>query len=180
MSFLFDLAKAHQTHEGYFPGSIAYRNNNPGNLRGIGGTFRKFATYAEGFSALVGDLFVKICNKSSAMTRYYKSKGITYEMATFLDYIHVYAPKDDGNNPKGYTQVLCKALQKYNVKPCTLLSDLARLVRGEITRIPDSSIPVIISPDVRIKGLLRRRETTTDPSLRAFIDRLIERIQKRG
>lgn len=54
------IASAIQTQEGYYPGSVAYNNNNPGNLvyagqagavAGTGG-FAKFATYQDGYNAL--------------------------------------------------------------------------------------------------------------------------------
>ena len=54
------IANAIQTQEGYYPGSVAYRNNNPGNLvyagqagasPGVGG-FASFDTLADGQAAL--------------------------------------------------------------------------------------------------------------------------------
>jgi hypothetical protein len=54
------LAQAIQQQEGYYPGSVAYRNNNPGNLvyagqagasPGVGG-FAAFDSYADGYQAL--------------------------------------------------------------------------------------------------------------------------------
>lgn len=54
------LASAIQTQEGYYPGSVAYSNNNPGNLvyagqagasPGLDG-FAKFASYDQGLAAL--------------------------------------------------------------------------------------------------------------------------------
>lgn len=54
------LASAIQTQEGYYPGSVAYSNNNPGNLvyagqagatPGLDG-FAKFSTYDQGLAAL--------------------------------------------------------------------------------------------------------------------------------
>lgn len=55
------LALAIQEHEGWYPGSRSYRNNNPGNLRFMGqtgaigvdsGGFAIFGNYESGFSAL--------------------------------------------------------------------------------------------------------------------------------
>lgn len=54
------IASAIQTQEGWYPGSVAYRNNNPGNLRYVGqpgasagaGGFADFDSYADGLSAL--------------------------------------------------------------------------------------------------------------------------------
>lgn len=54
------IAQAIQTQEGYYPGSLAYRNNNPGNLVYAGqpgatpgaGGFAAFSSYSAGYSAL--------------------------------------------------------------------------------------------------------------------------------
>ena len=54
------LSSAIQTQEGYYPGSVAYQNNNPGNLMYAGqpgasagaGGFASFSTYAAGLAAL--------------------------------------------------------------------------------------------------------------------------------
>jgi hypothetical protein len=54
------IANAIQTQEGYYPGSLAYRNNNPGNLMFAGqdgatagpGGFAVFASYDAGYQAL--------------------------------------------------------------------------------------------------------------------------------
>jgi hypothetical protein len=53
------IAAAIQQHEGYYPGSLAYQNNNPGNLVYAGqpgaspgaGGFARFDTYANGLQA---------------------------------------------------------------------------------------------------------------------------------
>src|SRR3954452_9522821 len=110
--FLTDLALAHQKHEGWFPGSLSQRNNNPGNLRltlsqrqaykavpGDGG-FARFPSYQLGFQALMDDIKAKITGHSA---------HIDYSRhPTFLDYVKVYAPSDDGNDPSGYCQALCR------------------------------------------------------------------------
>jgi hypothetical protein len=54
------LASAIQTQEGYYPGSLAYQNNNPGNLVYVGqpgatqgaGGFAAFSSYNAGLTAL--------------------------------------------------------------------------------------------------------------------------------
>lgn len=132
MSFLTDLALAHQKHEGWFPGSLSQRNNNPGNLRltpfqrtafgavpGDGG-FARFPSYAVGLQALTDDLKAKITGHS-AHINYAKNP-------TFLDYVRVYAPSDDGNDPKGYCQSLIHQLPQYHLAPDTPLSVLAGLI----------------------------------------------------
>jgi len=58
------IAQAIQTQEGYYPGSLAYQNNNPGNLVYAGqagatpgaGGFADFASYSDGYNALVGQI----------------------------------------------------------------------------------------------------------------------------
>lgn len=58
------LAQAIQTQEGYYPGSVSYQNNNPGNLvyagqtgatPGVGG-FAQFASYQDGYNALLAQI----------------------------------------------------------------------------------------------------------------------------
>jgi len=62
------LAAAIQRMEGYYPGSLAYQNNNPGNLvyagqagaakscAGNGYCYAKFATYDNGYNALLAQI----------------------------------------------------------------------------------------------------------------------------
>ncbi len=116
MGFLDRLALAHRKHEGWFYNSVSQRNNNPGNLRltkyqmsaygAVKGdnNFARFPTYEIGFRALKDDIRAKITGHSA---------HIDYSAnPTFLDYIKVYAPAEDSNNPTGYTQALIKSLSK--------------------------------------------------------------------
>ena len=142
MSFLADLARGHQIHEGYirpgitgYPrGSLSYRNQNPGNLRYVNtqkvfggapgeGGFARFPSYEAGFQALMADIRAKLTGKS-AHINYAKNPR-------FLDYVRVYAPEADGNAPDRYCAALCKALAAYGVTPQTPLSDLARIIERE-------------------------------------------------
>ncbi len=58
------IAQAIQQQEGYFPGSLAYRNNNPGNLIYAGqpgaspgaGGFAAFTSYDAGYQAMVNQI----------------------------------------------------------------------------------------------------------------------------
>lgn len=59
------VATAIQNHEGYYPGSVSYRNNNPGNLKYAGQPgatgadargFAIFPDFATGFQALKNQL----------------------------------------------------------------------------------------------------------------------------
>lgn len=58
------IAQAIQQQEGYYPGSLAYRNNNPGNLvyagqagatQGAGG-FASFTSYNAGYQAMLNQI----------------------------------------------------------------------------------------------------------------------------
>lgn len=62
------IANAIQTQEGYYPGSVAYINNNPGNLvyagqpgavAGTGG-FARFDTYQDGYAALQNQITLDV------------------------------------------------------------------------------------------------------------------------
>jgi hypothetical protein len=59
------IAQAIQSHEGYYPGTIAYTNNNPGNLvyagqagasPGGAGGFASFGSYQDGYNAMVNQI----------------------------------------------------------------------------------------------------------------------------
>lgn len=174
MKFLDKLALAHQRHEGWYKGSMSYRNNNPGNLRLKTGAFAVFPSYAAGLAALKYDLLCKITNSSSAMNRYYKKKGITYEQATFLDYVSVFAPTEDKNNPKSYCQALVKELAEFNVQLSTPLSMLNSLIAGTITRIPEK--PHAVPVQARIKNA-ENALRWAKPERKTILLRLIERLK---
>ncbi len=178
-NFLRKLAQAHARHEGYFVGSVSYRNNNPGNIRGKGGAFIHYPTLGIGYAALEGDISAKIENRSKSMDRYYIACGLSYSDAVFIDYINVYAPTADNNNPLAYVIHLCQQLEEFNVKPDTPLSILAQLIRGEIDRVRDP-MPPVIAPEARIRGLERRQKKEKDPETRASIDRLLKRLLARA
>jgi len=103
-------AKAIQKHEGYFPGSASYRNNNPGNFRcsslvmgEFGATkcinnLAVFPTYEKGWEALKQFLIYACTDK----LRSYKSS------MTLLDFYKVYAPSADNNNPMNYASAVAK------------------------------------------------------------------------
>jgi hypothetical protein len=108
------LALAIQQMEGYRPGTVAYRNNNPGNLiyvgqpgavRGENG-FAKFASYEAGLEALKRQLGL------------YAGRGMTIESM-----FEAYAPRGHGNNdPTAYANFVSSQL---GVPPGTPLTDLA-------------------------------------------------------
>lgn len=143
--FLHDLALAHQRHEGFgTPQAVSINmNNNPGALRwhesqkSFGGVkpgarkpdgttnttgFTWFPDYDSGFSAMTADLNAKLTGKS---------RHIDYTAnPTLLDYISVYAPSGDRNNPSSYANALVAELRSkgYNISVDTPLSVLATLV----------------------------------------------------
>jgi hypothetical protein len=173
-SFLHDLALAHQKHEGYFKGSLSYRQNNPGNLRGTGGVFRTFKTYAEGFAALQYDLKLKIFGTAPSVQRFMKGTRKMYEELTMQDYVSIYAPSADRNNPIAYCDALCEDLKQYRIQPSSPLFMLARLIRGEIEHIPDPPSPTL-NPEQRLKSAenaLQWADETRASMLRRLIDRL--------
>lgn len=176
--FLTTLGLAHQIHEGFYPGSISSRQNNPGNIRfneslarfygaikGDSG-FARFPTYQAGFKALLDDISAKICGKS---------RHIDYSKnPTFLTYVKVYAPTEDNNNPLAYCEYLCSRLLEYGVRPETPLSQMCQLVNGQVPE------PVVnISPEAKLKGLERRLENTENPSAKNVILGVIGRLKKR-
>lgn len=152
MAFLDDLALAHQEHEGWYPGSRSYRNNNPGNLRNGPPSdrdgFTVYPTYRAGFDALKADLRAKLTGKS-VWIDYSKNP-------TFLDYVKVYAPKDDGNDPNGYAQALIRDLQQYHITLSTPLSDLAKLINPPAPKPEDLVQQTNAMPEPVRTRLLRR------------------------
>jgi hypothetical protein len=94
------VAQAIQQQEGYYPGSLAYTNNNPGNLRYAGqasatqgaGGFAAFPDYAAGYQALLNQISLDA------------SRGLT-----ILQFTSKYAPAADGNNPNAYAVAIANA-----------------------------------------------------------------------
>ena len=107
------IASTIQTVEGYYPGSIAYQNNNPGNLIYVGqsgatqgppmpGTnyyYASFPSYQAGLTAL------------DSQIQTYANQGLTIDQM-----MAKYAPATDangnptGNNPTAYAQQIATAL----------------------------------------------------------------------
>lgn len=178
--FIDDLAAAVQQHEGWYPGSRSFRNNNPGNLRNGGktdsGKFTIYPSYVTGFAALKYDLTVKCTNKSKPMASHFKKKGIRYEQAPFLCLFEVYAPSSDNNSPTSYCADVCKQLRKkgHEIFPTTPLSSVGNMING-ITEYK----PPVIDVAARVKGLQRRIVNTRLPEVKALIGRVLERLKNR-
>jgi len=95
--------------EGWYPGSLSYRNFNPCNLRTDGDLgryagFAKFSSYENG---------VKRCMRS---IDWYASQG-----STIADMMYAWAPESDGNNPSAYVQHIT---DKTGITASTKISDL--------------------------------------------------------
>lgn len=116
------ITTAIQTQEGYYPGSLAYKNNNPGNLiytpyyaqnfgalPGAGG-FSLFPDYNTGLAALQHQIQV---NANSGMT--IDSMMSAYAPAQNAD------GSPSGNNPQLYAQNIASAL---GVDPSTPLTSI--------------------------------------------------------
>lgn len=108
-------------HEGWFPGSRAFRNHNPGNFRcsklmtELGAircddNFSVFKDDEAGWKALVQ--FVTYACKNEL--RAYKDK-------TIYGFFDVYAPSGDKNNPRRYAEIVAKAV---GVSPNSKMKDL--------------------------------------------------------
>lgn len=84
------------------PGDLNYRNNNPGNIRGLDGKFMKFNTMEEGFS------YLKEYVKRAA-----RGAHKAYKLGcTIKDFFHVYAPTGDNNHPDIYAEWVAKRIGK--------------------------------------------------------------------
>lgn len=172
-TFLKDLALAHMNHEGFYKGSRSQRNNNPGNLRDgppqDGDGFTIFKDFNTGFAALEYDVKTKICGGS---------KHIDYSKSpTFLTYVKVYAPTDDGNSPDSYCLALCSQLTRYNVKPTTPLTILAQLINQQIDIVPDPvKVQPVVPPEIRVAQLERRAANEKNPSLKQLILNVLNRL----
>lgn len=99
MSVIDDIAAAIQQMEGWFPGSVAYRNNNPGNLRagkGQIGTdpngYAIFPDYQTGYLALTNQISLNV-NRGLTLMEFFGGKPGVYAG---------YAPSADKNNPTNY------------------------------------------------------------------------------
>ena len=88
-----------------------YRNNNPGNLVGSDGKFRRFDSLEDGYKALQNDLNIKLSGKS----KYIAPTG------TVKDFIYVYAPPSE-NNTANYLNFITKST---GIAPTTKLDQLS-------------------------------------------------------
>ena len=94
-----------QEYEGWRPGTRAYRNCNPGNLRFSPmqdhneDGYACFNTFAQGWAALLYD----VRSKATGHTRTGLGPGSTIE-----DFFRVYAPAEDKNHPLDYADFVAR------------------------------------------------------------------------
>lgn len=121
-----------QTIEGYFPGSVSYANNNPGNLKYVGQAgatgqdsrgFAIFPTYDAGFAALENQV------------AYDANHGLTIAQFTAK-----YAPASDGNNPTSYANTIANTFGLSPSDPLTATASDAVLMPGT-TDAPGTTDP---------------------------------------
>lgn len=133
MSLIDTLAQAIGQMEGYFKsGSVADRNNNPGNLRAspyaIGKDANGYAIFPDaqtGWNALYYQLNL------------YSQRGLTLEQM-----INVYAPASDNNDPNNYLNFVTG---KLGVGPNTSISSLYETQPAVSTDVPtDNADPTTI------------------------------------
>ncbi len=100
MSLIESIAQAIGQMEGYFkPGTIAQRQNNPGNLRSWGDTpivngYASFPTPEAGWQALYAQVSKNI-DRGLSLQEFFGGKSGVYGG---------YAPSADQNDPRGYAQ----------------------------------------------------------------------------
>lgn len=100
MNLVEQIAQAIATMEGFYSaGSIAQRNNNPGNLRSWGSNpvangYAKFPTVEAGWQALRSQIQTNI-DRGLTLIEFFAGKPGVYGG---------YSPSADNNNPAGYAQ----------------------------------------------------------------------------
>lgn len=114
------LALAHTTIEGFFPGSKAYRTNNPGNIgtSRIANSTGAYPTLKEGTQAQLNQINLILTGKS----KYYKPDS------TLKQYIYTYAPPAE-NNSEAYLNHVITTFKKQGIVITgeTKLRDIATL-----------------------------------------------------
>jgi hypothetical protein len=116
------MADAIQRFEGWAPGSVSYKNNNPGNIKAsnepwIGQRaidsrgFVVFDTYEHGRRALL----ISLTNAATGKSSVYSPTDSIYE------FFGKYAPASDSNQPRVYAQYVAKEI---GINPDASISQL--------------------------------------------------------
>lgn len=106
MSLVNDIAESIARMEGFYnPGTLAVRNNNPGNLRSWGKNpvvngYAQFATSEAGWAALKRQVQLLI-DRGLTLKEFFGGKPGVYPG---------YAPAADANDPNGYAAFVAKRL----------------------------------------------------------------------
>ena len=105
-----DVTATIQKIEGWAPGTLSYRNNNPGNLRcqpsGVPFSYQS-AAGATGCDSANFAVFSSADGGSQAL-----NTQVTIDAGRGLsiqEFINKYAPADDGNNPTSYAAAIAAA-----------------------------------------------------------------------
>ena len=152
MAAVDDLAQAIARFEGYYtPGSLAARNNNPGNLRSWGSYpvvngYVQFPDAAAGWTALRSQVEKNI-GRGLNLSEFFGGKPGVYSG---------YAPSADANNPTNYAQTVANWLGiSADVPLVQALSDPSlppdETAAGGLTAegfLPDWGSPAGVSPVV--------------------------------
>lgn len=144
-----------QTVEGWFPGSVSYTDNNPGNLKYVGQAgatgadsrgFAVFPDYATGQAALYHQLDL------------YAGQGLTIGQM-----MNIYAPATDGNQPGPYAQNIANAVG------ATVNTKLTDLGGGQAAAAPPpDAAPDLGSSDSSIVDIVGLDLSTLDPTTLAI------------
>ena len=102
------MADAIKIFEGFFPpskdhpgGSVSWKSNNPGNLKGTDGKFLKFVTYEQGYFALCD--YIKRVGQGK-----HKAYPKDCDIRKFFS---IYAPVGDSNHPTDYADFVAKRMK---------------------------------------------------------------------
>lgn len=129
------LAQAIQQFEGWSPGSVSQRNNNPGNLRsgaGMIGTdangFAVFPDYQTGWNALLNQVQLNV-NRGLSVDEFFAGKPGVYAG---------YAPSADSNQPLQYAATVASWI---GVDPSVPLNQMG--TTGVSTDVTGGSQPLV-------------------------------------
>jgi hypothetical protein len=127
------VAQTIQKQEGWLPGSVSQRNNNPGNLKCAGqpglvgcdpSGFAIFPDYSTGYQALQNQITLDA------------SRGLS-----IADFMAKYAPASDSNDPAGYAAKIAAASGLSVSDPLSLaLGGSSAPSTGDLTGTQDASV----------------------------------------